>query len=456
VEIERKFLIRQAPPGLESYPHQHITQGYLISAGEDLEVRLRARDGESFLTIKQGGGLAREEDENSIDRERFDRLWPLTDGHRLQKVRYTIPGDDGLAIELDVYAGALDGLAVSEVEFDSEAQAQRFNAPAWFGPEITGDLRYTNQRLSADGLPFAPAQTPSFTLAVGEPVGEGLRRLVRAQIDAAADQLAGLAGSDPGEAVHEARKSFKRIRATLRLARSQLQASVYEREMSSFRDAGRQLSSARDSEVLIDTLDRVCVRYAQDLPASGFSTLREALKAELRAIEETSDQSAAAHEAVLEELARARRRLPGWGIDSDDPDALASGLKRIYRSGRHATKAAAAEQSDERMHEVRKRSKELWHAAEILRDLAPEQMEPLASLARSLSDLTGEDHDLAILAKLVGEREDLFAEHSEQKCLQRLIARRRRKLQRRALRLGARLNQAQPRLSLASRLAGEG
>jgi CYTH domain-containing protein/CHAD domain-containing protein len=445
MEIERKFLIGHSPHGLERYPHHEIAQGYLLSAGDDLEVRLRARDGESFLTVKQGAGLAREEDEKAIDRERFDRLWPLTDGHRIQKVRYTIPGEAGLTIELDVYAGALDGLVICEVEFDSEAQAQRFNVPAWFGPEVTGDRRYANQRLAADGL--ALARAPNFSLAVGEPVDDGLRRLVCAQIDAAADQLRGLAGSDPGEAVHEARKSFKRIRATLRLARSLLQASVYEREMSSFRDAGRQISSVRDSEVLIDTLDSICVRYAQDLPASGFSKLRETLMAELRTAEETSGQTAARHEAVLEELARARRRLPGWQIERDDREALMGGLERIYRSGRRAIRAAAAEQSDERLHEVRKRSKELWHAAEILHDTAPEQMKPLVSLGRRLSDLTGEDHDLAILAKRVRERADCFADRSEQSCLQQLIARRRRKLQRRALRLGARLYHARPGFS---------
>jgi CHAD domain-containing protein len=247
--------------------------------------------------------------------------------------------------------------------------------------------------------------------------------------------------------VHEARKSFKRIRAALRLARGQLEASVYEREMSSFRDAGRQLSSVRDSEVLIDALDSICVRYPQDLPASGFSNLREMLVAEMRAAEETPGQPTAAHEAVLEELARARRRLPSWKIESDDPEALAGGLERIYRSGRRAVQAAAAQQSDERLHEVRKRSKELWHAAEILHDTAPEQMEPLLSLAHRISDLTGEDHDLAILARRVQESEDRFAGRSEQKRLQRLIARRRRRLQRHALRLGARLYHASPRFS---------
>ncbi len=44
----------------------------------------------------------------------------------------------GLEIELDVYAGALEGLLVAEVEFATEADAREFEPPEWFGDEVTG------------------------------------------------------------------------------------------------------------------------------------------------------------------------------------------------------------------------------------------------------------------------------------------------------------------------------
>jgi CYTH domain-containing protein len=37
---------------------------------------------------------------------------------------------------------------VVEVEFDSEPAAAAFTPPAWFGPEITGDSRYSNRVLA--------------------------------------------------------------------------------------------------------------------------------------------------------------------------------------------------------------------------------------------------------------------------------------------------------------------
>ncbi|MGZ6643516.1 MAG: CYTH domain-containing protein [Solirubrobacteraceae bacterium] len=157
MEIERKFLVAQPPPGLERHPSQHVAQGYLVSAGDDLEVRLRAREGRHVLTVKQGGGLVRDEHESAVEPGRFARLWPLTEGRRIEKVRYLVPAPGGLTIELDVYAGALDGLVTAEVEFASEEEARGFTPPPWLGSEVTGDARYSNQRLARDGLPTPPA-----------------------------------------------------------------------------------------------------------------------------------------------------------------------------------------------------------------------------------------------------------------------------------------------------------
>jgi adenylate cyclase len=114
---------------------------------------VRRRAGQAVLTVKSGGGRARVEEEIEIEPECFERLWPLTERRRIEKARYEIPGDGGLTIELDVYGGALTGLVIAEVEFASEDDADAFVAPAWFGPEVTDDERYKNQRLARDGVP---------------------------------------------------------------------------------------------------------------------------------------------------------------------------------------------------------------------------------------------------------------------------------------------------------------
>jgi len=116
-------------------------------------VRVRRRDARAWLTVKSGEGRVRVEEEIEIEPERFERLWPLTEGRRLEKTRYEISAVDGLVIELDVYRGDLDGLLTAEVEFPSEEAAEAYDVPDWLGPDVTEDPRYKNQRLARDGAP---------------------------------------------------------------------------------------------------------------------------------------------------------------------------------------------------------------------------------------------------------------------------------------------------------------
>jgi CYTH domain-containing protein len=60
-----------------------------------------------------------------------------------------------MTIEVDVYAGELEGLVVAEVEFESEAASREFEAPDWIGREVTGESAFANDRLAEDGLPGA-------------------------------------------------------------------------------------------------------------------------------------------------------------------------------------------------------------------------------------------------------------------------------------------------------------
>lgn len=150
MEVERKFLVSDAPD-LDGSSADEIDQGYL-AIGTDGEVRLRRRGEKLVLTAKRGEGLSRQEAEIELDREEFEELWPLTDGRRLLKRRHVVPQGE-LEIEVDVYEGDLEGLVVAEVEFASEEDARRFDPPEWLGEEVTGDRRYLNETLAAEGAP---------------------------------------------------------------------------------------------------------------------------------------------------------------------------------------------------------------------------------------------------------------------------------------------------------------
>jgi CYTH domain-containing protein len=147
-EIERKFLVRELPGDLATYASSEISQGYLVSTDDGLQVRLRKMQQRYSLTYKRGLGPVREEREVELTAEQFDTLWPATVGKRLVKTRYEIPFGDRL-VEIDVYGGRHEGLVVAEVEFDDEASALHFQQPEWLGQDVTGDPRYSNQLLAS-------------------------------------------------------------------------------------------------------------------------------------------------------------------------------------------------------------------------------------------------------------------------------------------------------------------
>lgn len=259
-----------------------------------------------------------------------------------------------------------------------------------------------------------------FSLQAGEPVSGELVRIALGQLDTAIEQLE--RGSE--EAVHEARKSLKRLRAVVRLARDQLGKEVYRRENRELRDLGRRLSGARDSRVLLETLDGIA-----DEPPSG---LRESLAAE-HALAEL--QLTGVRESVVRELREVRERVAAWPLEQDRVESLETGFRRIYRRARRAYRRAQCDPTVETLHELRKRSKDVWYCAQILAPVSPKPMKKLSRRAHRLSNLIGEEHDLAILAERVADGQPLA----------RLIARRRKKLVTDALGLGQRTYKKKPR-----------
>jgi adenylate cyclase len=149
LEIERKFLVDRKPGELAE--GDRIEQGYLAIGDDGVEVRVRRRGNAMTLTIKSGPGMTRTEVELEIDAERFEALWPLTEGRRVTKTRHLISLDGSLTVELDVYSGAHDGLLTAEIEFPSVEASEAFEPPAWLGREVTGDGDYANQALAMRG-----------------------------------------------------------------------------------------------------------------------------------------------------------------------------------------------------------------------------------------------------------------------------------------------------------------
>jgi CHAD domain-containing protein len=275
------------------------------------------------------------------------------------------------------------------------------------------------------------SESRAYRLKEGESLPDGLGRVARGRIDHAVDELRGKSDSTPEEAVHEARKDMKKLRALLRVARKELGKETFAHENASFRDAARELAGTRDADVMLETLG------ALELPPGDAWELRKKVQAD-RARDGAGDRGAAGRRAVAM-LEDARKRVDEWPLERDSFDALAGGLERTYRRGRRAFEAARAEPSVEALHEWRKRVKDLWYHHTLLRELWPPVMTAIGDEAHELSDLLGDDHDLAMLAAWGREHADTVPELFD------AVERRREELQSRAFALGALVYAEKPR-----------
>lgn len=247
--------------------------------------------------------------------------------------------------------------------------------------------------------PPTPLLRMSFELEPGETLDEGVRRVAHEQAAKAGDSLAAAAAdrTAANEAIHDARKRFKKIRATLRLVRLEVGEDVFDRENAAWRDAGRLLGDVRESAVIPRTVEGLRERYGEKLAADALDAL----------VERLDRRHDAVLDAVLEPdgpLARAtsmadaaRRRIDAWPVESQGFDAVRPSLRKVYERGRSRMAAAYDDPSAPRFHDWRKRAKYLWYHLRLLAPTWEEVVEPWVEAQHDLTDLLGEANDLSDL-----------------------------------------------------------
>ncbi len=318
-------------------------------------------------------------------------------------------------------------------------------------------------------------------LLAGEPPADGVQRMAVGQLDLVLELLARHdAGALDATTVHEMRKALKRFRALLRLLRAELGEDAYSREDAVARGAGRVLAGARDAEVMRATLEQLIARHPRKLGGhAGVERLRGRLTSERDDALVAALADRASRAAVLGELRECRARVIAWRLTRGcDTEVVEPGLLKLYGRGRaRYRRARRAKGGDsERMHAWRKRVKDLRYSAEALGPAplpadaaarpgggrgrpskkskgngrrqrrageARESLERLARRADRLGEVLGEDHDLGVLdawvAAQLASGPGRPIGHRRARELRALIARRRKKLQKRALRDGERL-----------------
>lgn len=231
-----------------------------------------------------------------------------------------------------------------------------------------------------------------------EPVEKGFRRIAGEQLDAA---LAELAGAEVGPAnVHQCRKALKRLRALIRLAADAIGNGKARRRTKSLGDIAKLLSARRDQTVMLETI----ASLSEESPeaAAALAPIKRDLAAHSGDRQHALDPEIAGRARMR--LLREAKKLNRARLTKRGFAALAGGLKTSYRKGRKAAKYAYEEPTDENFHELRKAVQWHWRQMSLLARAWPDEFAVRVNAARELSQLLGDDHDLALLVAATAQR----------------------------------------------------
>ncbi len=308
-------------------------------------------------------------------------------------------------------------------------------------------------------LATAPEQKPeSFNHALqlggAEPLGVGVKRVTMEQLELAARGFFG-SSADFGLAVHESRKSIKRIRALLRLIRDGLPKKVFAFENQSLRESAHLLADVRETQGVLDAATSVQSLYGDLLADGTFDELVSGLERRRNLAEASALEDPNLVGRFVRSLERAYHRYASWPTDEEARSVYGGGidnsygvihpgLRRTFSHGRHNMVRAYREPTAENFHDWRKRAKDLRHQMEFLAPLWPEVVVGTAITLDHLGGMLGEDHDLAELSALLTQRPDLCPDPRERSLFNALAGQRRDELQAASEILGRRVFAERP------------
>lgn len=256
----------------------------------------------------------------------------------------------------------------------------------------------------------------SLTLKRKENLRKGLQRVAEQRLQEVL-QAVGKEGLT-AEAVHNARKAIKSLRATLRLTRGALSTGVRQERNQALRDFAGRLSGPRDAAVTLAAFEKA---YGNSLDGDHRPKTKPRWATQTRQALESQAHApvkAETFQAAAEEVRRLAGRLlplqdarhgdhpPGTGRKDEWDTTVGEGLRKTYRQGRRllAKVEATPDAPDEEWHELRKRAKDLGYQLALLTKL--KGVKALLASVDEIGTALGDARDLSLLRGQLGKVQD--------------------------------------------------
>jgi CHAD domain-containing protein len=208
---------------------------------------------------------------------------------------------------------------------------------------------------------------------------------------------------DTGQAIHEARRSYKKCRAILRLMRDAMGYASYYRENITLRDMQRELAQIRDADVQYNLFIRLSESYPKYGEKTWFKGIIENAKTdydlEMNRFKKTDKARNISHYTHTKAVQVQQYQLTREGFE-----IIEGGLSRIYRQGREMGKMIFSQEADAyEIHAFRKKAKYLEHQLSYLRTISKVLFKAMSKSLEQLTESLGFYNDLHIACTRIQE-----------------------------------------------------
>jgi len=281
----------------------------------------------------------------------------------------------------------------------------------------------------------------AFRLKKGAPVATEVRRIVLRQLEVAVSELHTVGDPQSDEAVHDARRRVKKIRAIIRLVRPVLD-KAYRSVDDDLRTVAHMLAPVADGRGIIETLDELARRYGKALPPRTIEAARKGvIRHGARADRDAAERGIL--EVAAGTLRSERKRIKHWHMSAQGFRAIGPGLEESYRRARRMMIVAWSRPKPSHFHTWRRYVKDHWFHVRLLEGRCGYHLVGYERRIEALDGVLGEYHNVILLRDVLVTDVDLPREETA-RCL-RVVARYQRLLRRHAELLGVRIYTERPR-----------
>ena len=219
----------------------------------------------------------------------------------------------------------------------------------------------------------------------------------------------------PHQAIHDARKRFKRLRGLFRLVRAAA-PDFCARENARLRDIAATLSEVRDATALVEAVDHLLASGAAGENRPDLEAVRARLAARRDRIATDAVDLDARITAAIATCQDGMRALGDLRLPARRKKAikvLAAGTARNYGKAVSALGKAVESGDAEDWHDLRKRIKYHRMHVQLLSLAWPGEMALRAQIADIAGEALGDDHDLDALENLIATEPDEIGDKAE-------------------------------------------